>query len=261
MSYLFKCKKIIESCNGTVLLNKNINAINDNTFNDYYLDYYIKCLNDQKNTNIYKYLNFEGLYNKLNQPSFVKLDLKSCFNANKIIEINFSENSIDDESMLKFFKNTLVLINLEKVNLSNNKLTEKFIDKLISDKILEKCANLKKIDFSNNKIKFRKDIFINFLKILPQLETLIMKFTPFEDKFEDFMKKKINIFYEDKYKRNTRTKIDQEYKDVQEIIEQYFLNVNPLFKLILWDLIKSKYTSKIKKYFPFLLNNIQLEEC
>ena len=260
LNFLFKCKNMIENCCGTILLNKNINIINNNIFNDYYLDYYIKCLNNPNNKNIFNHMNFEGLFNKLNQPNLLKLNLKSCFNTNKIVEINFSDNGIEDENMLKLFKNILVLTNLEKLNLSNNNLTEKFLEKLISEKIFEKCKNLKHCDYSNNNIQFKKDIVINLIKILPQLEFLIMKFTPLEVKFSEYMKKEVNIYYEKKIKHEQKTVIEQEYKDIQEIIEHGNLNLNPSFKLIICDLIKSKYTEKIKKLFPNILTNIQLVE-
>ena len=261
LNFFFKCKNIIENCHGTILLNKNISTVNDNTFNDYYLDYYIKCLNDKNNKNIFKNLNFEGLFNKLNQSILLKLDLKTCYNFNKIVEINFSDNSIEDECMLKLFKDTLQLTNLEKLNLSNNQLTEKILDKLINDKIFEKCNNLKECDFSNNNIKFKKDIIINLIKIIPGLESLIMKFTPLELTFNEYMKKKVNIFYELKLKGNQKTKLEKEYIEIDEIINQGFLDINPYFKLKICDLIKTKYTPKIKKYLPNLIANIDLDEC
>lgn len=262
LNFFFKCKDIIENCNGTILLNKNISTISNNTFNDYYLDYYINRLNDNNNKNIFKNLNFEGLFNKLNQSSLLKLNLKTCFNINKIIEMNFSDNSIEDECMIKLFEDMLEFTNLEKLNLSNNQLTEKFLDKLINDKIFERCKYLKECDFSINNIKFKKDIIINLIKTIPGLETLIMKFTPLESKFNDYMKKKVIIYYENKYdKKKQTTKLDKEEEEINEIINNNFLEMNPFFKLKIRDLIKTKYTSKIKKNFPNLLDNIDLEEC
>ena len=62
------------------------------------------------------------------------------------------------------------------------------------------------------------------------MKLLLLKGTPFESKFNEYIKKEVNIYYE-KERHMKVTQITGELLEIKDIIEKRYLEINPnLFK-------------------------------
>ena len=72
-----------------------------------------------------------------------------------------------------------------------------------------------------------------------------MKGTPFENKFNEYVKKEVNIYYE-KERHMKVNPLTGELLEIKEIIEKRFLEINPDFYLKINYLLSSKYLKRVK---------------
>ena len=251
----YKCKNLIKNCKGFVILVRNIGIMKDE-INKIYREYYLKNI-VKNDCSIYS-INFETLFYKRNYDSILSIDYSNFKKNKNILEINFSSCNINDNSMITILLKCIAINNnLSKLNLSFNLLTEKFLDLLIKENFDILLNKLIELDLSFNLIEFKENSkyssgnsknnhFIFFLNHFPNLEMLSLKGTPFEDKFNEYLKKEINIFYENDKKHNIITKIEGEFLEIKEILENNYLFINPNFYLRINYILPVKYSKRTK---------------
>ena len=255
--YEYKCKELIKKCKGLVILIRNTGIMKE-PFNSTYRQYYIGKLTNEDYP--LSSVNFDSLFYKKNYEDIMSVNFSKIRRSTNILELNFSSCNIDDQSMATLIcKCSAINNNISKVNLSFNSLTENFLDLLINENnnINILLHELEELDLSFNPIKFigqknyksdnsKNNNFIKFLNHFPQLGILLMKGTPFEEAFNNYFKKDINIFYEKEKLKNVKTKITGDSLEIKDIILNNHLKINPKFNLIINDILSDKYTKRIK---------------
>ena len=258
----YKCKEIIKNCKGLVLLLRNIGIMRD-SINKYYRDYYIEKL--EKNEYPFYSLDLESLYYKRNYENILSINFSNIKNNFNIFELNLSSCCIDDHSMIKIILKCIPINNnIAKINLSFNSLTDNFFNLVIEKNIFFIFNNVLELDLSFNPIKFpwnknnslEKNPFLIFLNNFNKIALLSLKGTPFEEKFNDYIYKEVNRFYEIEKKHPKITEILNEFQEIKLIIEKDYLEVNSNFYIIINDLLKPKYNKNLKKVLPKFLNHI-----
>ena len=156
---------------------------------------------------------------------------------------------------------------------SYNLLNEELLVLLTEDKINALLKNLKELDLSYNliKFKFQKDgadpklnQLVIFLENFSQLELLNLKSTPFEETLNEFIKMEIKIYYSKKDikdKQEVKLTNEIEHRELKSIIENYYLQINQNFHIIINDLITLKYSSskRMKQILPILEKNLIID--
>ena len=254
-----KCKEIIENCKGFVLLLRNIGIMKE-SINKYYIEYLSKQLSEKSYP--YYSFNIDSLFYKRNYELILNINLANIKKSTNLLELNCSSCNIDDQSMINIINNCCEINNnISKINLSFNLLTENFLDSLIKNNLNILLNKVKKMNLSFNLIHFighsgKNFDFIYFLNHFQNLETLLMKGTPLEDKFNEYIKKEVTIHYEIEKKGMQISKIENELLEIKNIIEQNKLGVNPKFCLIINDILSSKYAKKkeiVPKFFEHII--------
>ena len=252
----YKCKYLINNCKGMVVLIRNIGIMKEPLVSNY-RDYYLKKLT-KSNYPIYS-INLECLFYKRNFDNFSNINLSTFKKNPNILEINLSSCNLEDQVIANFIENCSALNNnISKINISNNLLSEVFFDLILKDNINILLHNLEELDLSYNSINFNgnpkykgdtseisKNQFIVFLNNFKNLKLLIMKGTPFENKFNEYVKKEVNIYYE-KERHMKVNPLTGELLEIKEIIEKRFLEINPDFYLKINYLLSSKYLKRVK---------------
>ena len=181
--------------------------------------------------------------------------------SNSLIELDISYGNINDNDLKVLFKQNLALVNLKNLNISKNKLTDKILDILVEDDFQKQFSKLKVLNLSGNNLKFDKAIkYQNFFEKYKSLKLFIVKLTPFELSINNYTRTIINRYYEMERKKEYKTNFTNEDLEIQKIVE----NDNYLVKktnitISLFDTNNFKYVSKIKKYFPAILERIDFE--
>ena len=181
--------------------------------------------------------------------------------SNSLIELDISYGNINDNDLKTLFKQNLSLVNLKNLNISKNKLTDKILDILVEDDFQKQFSKLKVLNLSGNNLKFEKAIkYQNFFEKYKSLKLFIVKLTPFELSINNYTRTIINRYYEMERKKEYKTNFTNEDLEIQKIVE----NDNYLVKktnitISLFDTNNFKYVSKIKKYFPAILERIDFE--
>ena len=245
--------------NCIILLSKNPGIIKEKNREEYcnYLKEYIpEKLN--KNNHI-KYLNLEGLfinktYNILSQINFNTMEI-TFLNS-----LNLSHNNLTDQNLIEIIKNNKDFFSrIKKLILCSNYITEECINSLINDEngeFQKIFADLKKLDISGNHIKFTDlNQLKNLIKTFPNLKTLLLKYTPFENDYNNYLKMKaMNKIEEGEHKE-----LSESYLQFEEIFEkEKFLNEKKI-KIKMMNTNDYMHFNLIRKYFPYLLYNIKLE--
>ena len=269
----YKCKFLINNCKGMVILIRNIGIMKE-PLNNIFRDYYIKKLT-KNNYPIYS-INFECLFYKRNCENISNINLSNFKNNTNILEINLSSCNIDDQTVINFIKNCSALNNnISKINVSNNLLSENFLDLLLKNNINILLNNLKEFDLSFNSINFvgnneykgenseiSKNPFYIFLNGFKSLKLLIMKGTPFESKFNEYLKREVNIYYEKEKLKKIVTPMTGELLEIKDIIGKRCLEINPDFYLKINYLLSAKYLKRVKimqsdlKNYHLIIENI-----
>ena len=245
--------------NCIILLSKNPGIIKEKNREEYcnYLKEYIpEKLN--KNNHI-KYLNLEGLfinktYNILSQINFNTMEI-TFLNS-----LNLSHNNLTDQNLIEIIKNNKDFFSrIKKLILCSNYITEECINSLINvenGEFQKIFANLKKLDISGNHIKFTDlNQLKNLTKTFPNLKTLLLKYTPFENDYNNYLKMKAM----NKIEEGENKELSESYLQFEEIFEkEKFLNEKKI-KIKMMNTNDYMHFNLIRKYFPYLLYNIKLE--
>lgn len=268
------CKELIKNCKGIVLLLKNIVILKDSMYN-FYMDYYKKFFSKKFNSKFpLDYINFDSFFYKRNNMNIEKFDYSSTKSIENIKELNLSSCSLDNKNVINILSNCVsIKNNLAKINISYNLLNEELLVLLTEDKINALFKNLKELDLSYNliKYKFQKDgadpklnQLVIFLENFSQLELLNLKSTPFEETLNEFIKMEIKIYYSKKDikdKQEVKLTNEIEHRELKSIIENYYLQINQNFHIIINDLITLKYSSskRMKQILPILEKNLIID--
>ena len=180
-----------------------------------------------------------------------------------MVELNLSFNNINDDEVIKIFDNNKSLHKLKRLNLSSNEISEEFFKKYYENGYYKNYKNLKVLNLSCNPIFFSKaDIYKNFLSSCKNLESLILKNTLVGDDMNNYLKNKIIVFTA-RQKRQTITNTDPKINEMESLIDKNdkgrFLKEQSKASIIISYVIKPKYITFVKRYFPYLLERLKLE--
>ena len=238
-----------------VLLTKNYALLNDINKEEYinYLFEVIPKINYE-----FKSLSLVNLYVGKFYDKMKTLNL-SKFN-NSLIELDISFGNINDKDLSDLLKNNLNLNNLKKLNLSKNKLTEKIID-IFTENFGSQFSKLKYLYLSGNKLLFKKAInYQNFFEKFKSLKLFEAKQTPFELSLNNYTRTIINRYYENERYKTFKTNFTNEDLEVEKIVQNdKYLKKKTNVTICVFDVNNYKYISKIKKFYPEMLERINFE--
>ena len=238
-----------------VLLTKNYALLNDNNKEEYinYLFEVIPKINYE-----FKSLSFINLYVGKFYEKMKTLNL-SKFN-NSLIELDISYGNINDKDLSALLKGNLNLSNLKILNLSKNKLTEKIID-IFAENFMEQFSKLKYLYLSGNKLTFKKAAnYQNFFEKFKSLKLFEVKNTPFELSLNNYTRTIINRYYENERYKTYKTNFSSEDLEMEKIAQNNkYLLTKTNVTISVFDVNNYKYVSKIKKFYPEILERINFE--
>ena len=238
-----------------VLLTKNYALLNDNNKEEYinYLFDVIPKINYE-----FKSLSFINLYVGKFYEKMKTLNL-SKFN-NSLIELDISYGNINDKDLSALLKGNLNLSNLKILNLSKNKLTEKIID-IFAENFMEQFSKLKYLYLSGNKLTFKKAAnYQNFFEKFKSLKLFEVKNTPFELSLNNYTRTIINRYYENERYKTYKTNFSSEDLEMEKIAQNNkYLLTKTNVTISVFDMNNYKYVSKIKKFYPEILERINFE--
>ena len=238
-----------------VLLTKNYALLNDINKEEYinYLFEVIPKINYE-----FKSLSLVNLYVGKFYDKMKTLNL-SKFN-NSLIELDISFGNINDKDLSDLLKNNLNLNNLKKLNLSKNKLTEKIID-IFTENFGSQFSKLKYLYLSGNKLLFKKAInYQNFFEKFKSLKLFEAKQTPFELSLNNYTRTIINRYYENERYKTFKTNFTNEDLEVEKIVQNdKYIQKKTNITICVFDVNNYKYISKIKKFYPEMLERINFE--
>ena len=238
-----------------VLLTKNYALLNDNNKEEYinYLFDVIPKINYE-----FKLLSFINLYVGKFYEKMKTLNL-SKFN-NSLIELDISYGNINDKDLSALLKGNLNLSNLKILNLSKNKLTEKIID-IFAENFMEQFSKLKYLYLSGNKLTFKKAAnYQNFFEKFKSLKLFEVKNTPFELSLNNYTRTIINRYYENERYKTYKTNFSSEDLEMEKIAQNNkYLLTKTNVTISVFDVNNYKYVSKIKKFYPEILERINFE--
>ena len=239
-----------------VLLTKNYALINHKNREEY-IDYLLNIL-----PKIDYDLDTISLINLYTSQFYEKMKpINLCKYNNTLIELDISYGSFKDSDLKNLFKSNFALENLKYLNVSKNKLTDKFLDILVENDFPKQFSKLKKLDLSGNMLQFKlAKNYQNFFEKYKALKLFVVKNTPFELSINNYTKTIINRYYEMERNKKYKTNFSNEDLEIQKIVENnnYLVN-NTKVTISLIDVNNYKYVSKVKKYFPAILERIDFE--
>ena len=193
-------------------------------------------------------------YNKIKELNLSKFN-------NSLIELDISYGNINNNDLISLLNKNLALYNLKKLNIAKNKLTEVILDLLLENNFHNNFNKLKELNLSGNPIIFKKAInFQNFFEKCKSIKLLIIKNTHFEECINNYMKNKINRYYENERFKKYKTNFTNEDLEIQKIIDNnHYLSEKTNIKINIFDINNNKYVSKIKKFYPEILDKIDIE--
>ena len=238
-----------------VLLTKNYALLSDINKGEYinYLFEVIPILDYN-----YKSLTLANLYVGKFYDKMKTLNL-SKFN-NSLIELDISYGNITDKDLIELLKGNLNLKNLKKLNLSKNKLTEKILD-IFTESFVAQFSKLKYLNLSGNKLMFKKAInYQNFFEKFKSLKLFEAKQTPFELSLNNYTKTIINRYYENERYKKYKTDFTNEDLEMEKIVQNdKYLCKKTNITICVFDVNNYKYISKVKKFYPDILERINFE--
>ena len=180
--------------------------------------------------------------------------------SDTLIELDISYGNIKDNDLQVLLKGNLALHNLKHLNLSKNKLTEKFLDILVENDFEKQFSKLKILDVSGNLLGFTKAInYQNFFEKFKSLKLFIVKHTPFELSINNYIRTLINRYYELRRKNKIETEFTPENKEIHKIVDDGYLVKKTNVTISLIDTGNNKYVSQIKTQYPKILERINFE--
>ena len=239
-----------------LLITKNYGLMREN-YRQEYINYLFDIL-PRLNYPIKK-LSLINLYVGSNYNKMKELNL-SIFN-DSLIELDLSYGNIKNDDCIFLLQNNVALYNLKKLNLTKNKLTEELFDLLLKNAFETKLLKLKELNLSGNPISFKKAIdFQNFCEKFKSIKSLILKQTKFELCINIYMKNKINRYYEKERYKKYKTDFTKEDLEIQKIIDNdHYLSQKTNLTIYIYDTNNYKYISKIKKFYPEILDKNDIE--
>ena len=238
-----------------VLLTKNYALLSDINKEEY-INYLFNVI--PKLDYNYKSLSLANLYVGKFYDKMKTLNL-SKFN-NSLIELDISYGNITDKDLINLLKGNLNLKNLKKLNLSKNKLTEKILD-IFTESFEAQFSKLKHLDLSGNKLMFKKAInYQNFFEKFKSLKLFEAKQTPFELSLNNYTRTIINRYYENERYKTYKTNFTNEDLEMEKIVQNdKYLCKKTNITISVFDVNNYKYISKIKKFYPEILERINFE--
>ena len=231
-----------------------------------YCNYLKDILPEKLNDNSHiKNLNLEGLFINKTYSILSEID----FNRTEITQLNsldLSHNNLNDKDFIKLIeKNKIFFAKIKKLILCSNYITEEGINSLINnneekekgkEELLSNIFNnLKKLNLSGNPIKFTDlNLFKKMINFFPNLNTLLMKHTPFETDFNNYLKNK--ALSKNNKENQELPELDSQFEEILEK-EKFFKGKKINIKMM--NTNDYEYYISIRKYFPYLLFNFNLE--
>ena len=210
-----------------------------------------------------KSINMSGLFYKSSCHNLI-----TSINLNKfqrsLIELDLSFCNITDNEISNLLLNEFRLINIKKINLSNNKLTDELFSLLINNKSYDIYNQLKIIDLSNNNIRLSNKNINIFVKSFDSLKIIIIKNTPAEENINNYIKKIIKRFNEKQNKDKNITELNDLDLLIKGLIENkedkenYLIN-NSHIKLKMKNTVDYKFIEAAEKIYPDLFERIKIE--
>jgi len=253
-------QKKIEKEDFAIFMSENITLLREQNMESY-LNYLIKIL-PLVNYPL-KSINLSSLFYSTKYHTRL-FDMNLTNFKNSLTEINLSFCSITDNEIIKLFSNKFFSINIRKINISNNKITDKIFELLNESKIYDIYHKLKTIDLSSNEINLNKvDEFKKFVQLFDSIQSIIISNTPAEENINYFIKTKIIKFNEDKNGGEIKTEFDENELLVKGLIdnkeEKDNLNNKSHIKLKMKCFIDYKFVEAAQKLYPKLFEKIDIE--
>ena len=243
-----------------IFLGGNITLLRDKNMESY-LNYLIKILPLVKYP--LKSINLSSLFysSKYHARLF---DMNLTNFRNSLTEINISSCNITDNEIIKLFSNQFFFVNIRKINISNNKITDKIFELLSESKIYEVYHKLKTIDLSRNEINLNKGNEIKkFVQLFDSIQSIIISNTPAEENINFYIKTSIIKFNENKNGEQKKTEFDQSELLAKDLIdnkeEKNNLNNKSHVKLKMKCIIDYKFVEAAQKIHPKLFERIDIE--
>ena len=252
---------ISKTKNCLFLLSKNPGIIKEKNREEY-CNYLKEIFPSLPNDYPIKNLNFEGLFCGKTFPLLSEINISNT-NKNLII-LNLSYNNLNDQEFIKLIENynseNSIFSGIKKLILCSNYITEEGLDNLINKEYNKIFNNLVKLDLSGNPLKYNDlEQFKKFINGFPKLKTLLIRHTPFEKDFNDYLKIRVIRKMEENEKNELSNMSEMDLQFDNFIEKEHYLKEKTKLKLKLMNTSGHKCLSMIRKYFPYLLENIKIE--
>lgn len=263
ISFYSKYKPLLDSSKEKkclVLLAKNPGVIKEKNKEEY-CNYLNEILPTVSLEYPMKILNLEGLFCGTTYP--LLFTVFSNLNLN-VISLNLSYNHLNDEDFIKLIENsnssTSVFTGVKKLILCSNYITEKGLNTLIEGGYNKKLPSVVKLDLSGNPIKLNDfNKFKQFIEGFPCIKTLLLRNTPFEKNYNNYLRVRVVRKLEENQKKELSNMSDLDLKFDEFIEKEHYLREKTKLTLKLMNTNGYKCLSLVRKYFPYLLDNIKIE--
>ena len=246
-----KTKKcLVLMTNNLAILKENINI----EYNKYLVDIFPHIKYPLENItldNIFCNNNFKDIFN---------LEIRQF--KYSLEYLNLSNGQLKDSDLIPLLNEKWVFHNLKDFILNANYLTEKFIYSLIAEEynFIHKFSNLKILKLSDNKINC-SDVgkFKQFLEMYKNLEILELKNTQAENNINQFLRKKVMKYHDTNNSKKSLHAYNEDEKKIEQIFDDEHIKEKTNITIKINDLIFTKYTGEVWKYFPYFFDRINLE--
>ena len=207
-----------------------------------------------------KKLNFECFFDKNNYELLKQINFNLF--QNSIISLNLNCCELDDAKIFELLENNYCLFNLRELLLKTNNISNKFFTEFNRKKMYNLFPHLKKLNLSNNNIKFDKIEEFNeikdFLSKTQSLQKLYLKNLPIENNMTEYLKKELKFFYDSKKSKKAKLLLIFPEEEIKNLI--LFLKDNSNVVIYLRTTLKKEYSSKLKKHFNWVYNNFFFDD-
>lgn len=263
VSFYSKYKPLLDASNEKkclVLLAKNPGVIKEKNKEEY-CNYLNDILPSVSLEYPMKSLNLEGLFCGATYP--LLFTVISNLNLN-VISLNLSYNHLNDEDFIKLIENnnssTSVFTGVKKLILCSNYITEKGLNTLIEGGYNKKLPSMVKLDLSGNPIKLNDfNKFKQFIEVFPSIKTLLLRNTPFEKNYNNYLRIRVLRKLEENQKKELSNMTDLDLKFDEFVEKEHYLREKTKLTIKLMNTNGYKCLSIVRKYFPYLLDNIKIE--
>ena len=247
--------------NCILFLGKNPGVIKEKNREGYCI--YLKdCLPLLTNEHKIKNINLEGLFCG---KTYQFLPLMNISNITiQLNTLNLSYNNLNDQDFIKLIENEnktpSIFSNLKKLILCSNYITEAGLENLVNGGYGKIFAGLKKLNLSGNPIKFNDlNMFKKFIEAFPKMKTLLIKHTPIEKDFNNYLKIRVQRKMEENMKGELSSMSDMDLQFEEFVAKEHYLKEKTKLCLKLMNTNGYKCLSIIRRYFPYLLENMKIE--